>query len=407
MTYDLLLKGGRIVDPAQELDCIAHLGISGGRIAGISPDIGAGQARRTLDVTGLLVLPGLIDLHVHCYQHVLSSGLQPDSVGVHAGVTSVVDQGSVGVYTFQGFRKFIVEPASTAVYCFLSATCMGAPTQIFRTPALLGPELIDVEATVQLIQAHRDIIRGVKVFGETGSFSRWGGEVVALGKRIAAMAGVPLYVHTGSLLPVREPFALSPEDVLPKLLPMLGPGDILAHPFSFAPGGMTTPDGRVLPAVLDAMEQGVRVDVGHGLHFSFEVARKVLDQGLIPFTIGSDQHGDLDIPGMSTRSDTSLTLAMSKLLTLGLALPQVLAMATANPATALGLTDRAGSLKPGMPADISVIVLQEGQWTYRDCVGGTLEGRQRLVPVMAIRGGRVYPVNSAFLPSLEALQEGE
>src|SRR5919202_3286601 len=204
MPYDLLLRGGRVIDPAQNLDGNYDVAITGGRIAAVLPSIAPSSASEALDVSGKLVLPGLIDTHAHVYQYVTGRfGLNADLVGVHSGVTALIDQGGPGCMTLPGFRQFIVAPARSRVYAFLSAYLVGG-LEGHAYPSLYRPDCLDVEATVRAARENADLVKGIKAHAELGGFARWGIEVMRLAARIGQEADLPVYIHFGQLWPLPD-----------------------------------------------------------------------------------------------------------------------------------------------------------------------------------------------------------
>jgi dihydroorotase len=410
--FDLLLRGGRIIDPASGRDAIADIAISGTHIAAIEATLPADSAERIIDVTGKIVLAGMIDTHAHVYQHVTGRfGLNADMVGVRSGVDTVVDQGGPSCLTLPGFRHFIVETAQTRVLCFISAYLVGG-LEGHLYPSLYGPEQVDVKATIRAGRANADLVRGVKAHAEIGGASRWGLEVIKLGKRISGELGVPLYIHLGQLWPVKDGVTIDPDDVVRALIPLMEPGDVLAHPFTRHPGGFVSAvTGEVHPVVWKALERGVTVDIGHGSHFSFEMARRTIEAGIRPHTLGADMHGynvrlrdDNDVAGYQENpflgvAPFNLTHAMTELLTLGIPLQEVVAMVTCNPARMLQMQDRIGVLQPGREADISVLDLLHGRFALTDNSGETVMANDMLTPVLAVRAGRVISADSALIPS--------
>jgi len=410
--FDLLLRGGRVIDPASDRDGIADVAIAAGRIAAIQPALPADAAKKVVDAEGKIVLAGMIDTHAHVYQHVTGRfGLNADMVGVRSGVTTVVDQGGPSCMTIPGFRHFVVEPAATRVLCFISAYLVGG-LEGHLYPSLYGPDQVDVKATVRAGRANADIVRGVKAHAEIGGASRWGLEVIKLGKRIASELGAPLYIHLGQLWPVKDGATIDPDEVVAALMPLMEPGDVLAHPFTRHPGGfVSAATGEVHPVVWAALERGVTVDVGHGSHFSFEMARRTIAAGIRPATLGADMHGyNVRVPDATdaaARQENpffgvapfNLTHAMTELLTLGIPLPEVIATVTSNPARMLNMQDSIGTLLPGREADISVLDLLHGQFTLSDNSGETVTASEMLTPALAIRAGKVVQPESPLIPS--------
>jgi dihydroorotase len=410
--FDLLLRGGRVIDPATGFDGIADVAVQDGRIAAVEAAIPGDTARAVSDVAGKLLIAGMIDTHAHVYRHVTGRfGLDADMVGVRSGVTTVVDQGGPSCMTLPGFRHFVAEPAKTRVVCFISSYLVGG-LEGHLYPELYGPGQIDVRATVRAAHDNADLVRGVKGHAETGGISRWGLEVIKLSKQIAHEAGLPLYIHLGQLWPLKEGAEISADDVMTALVPLLEPGDVLAHPFTRHPGGFISGEtGEVHPFVWAALERGVTVDVGHGSHFSFDMARRVLAAGIRPWTLGADMHGyNVRVPSESddaVRGENpffgvapfSLTHAMTELLTLGVPLTDVVATVTANPARMLRMEDRIGSLQPGREADISVLELVNGRFRLTDNSGETVTAPAMLRPVFALRAGRMVEAESPLIPS--------
>jgi dihydroorotase len=409
--FDLLLRGGRVIDPGSGRDAIADIAVSGTDIAAIEPRLSADTAEHMIDVTGKIVIAGMIDTHAHVYQHVTGRfGLNADMVGVRSGVDTVVDQGGPSCLTLPGFRHFIAETAETRVLCFISAYLVGG-LEGHLYPSLYGPDQVDVKATIRAGRANADLVRGVKAHAEIGGASRWGLEVIRLGKRISSELGVPLYIHLGQLWPVKEGVTIDPDDVVRALVPLMEPGDVLAHPFTRHPGGfVSTVTGEVHPVVWKALERGVTVDIGHGSHFSFEMARRTIAAGIRPHTLGADMHGynvrlrdDNDAARhqenpFSGVAPFNLTHAMTELLALGLSLREVVAMVTCNPARMLQMQDHIGALQPGREADISVLDLLQGRFVLTDNSGETLVTNDLLTPVFAVRAGRVVASDSALIP---------
>ena len=304
MQYDMLLSGGRVIDPAQGIDGILDVAIQDGHVAAVQAAIPRESAREVLDVSGKLVLPGLIDTHAHVYQYVTGRfGLNADMVGVHSGVTALIDQGGPSCMTLPGFREFIVEPAHSRVYAFLSAYLVGG-LEGHAYPSLYRPDCLDVDATVRAARENADLVKGIKAHAELGGFARWGLEVMRLAARIGQEADLPLYIHFGQLWPAPETGAydVDADDILPQVVELLKPGDILAHPFTRHPGGFVDKNSRVHPIVSEALARGLWIDVGHGSHFSFKMARIALDAGIVPHTLGADMHGyNTTYPGQPAR----------------------------------------------------------------------------------------------------------
>jgi dihydroorotase len=417
-----VVKGGRVIDPANNLDGICDIGIKKGRIAAVAPKLEAGKAK-IVDAKGLIVTPGLVDTHAHVYEFVSGDfGLNPDLVGVRSGVTTVVDQGGPSALTFDGFRKFIVEPAKTRVYAFISAYLAGGLLG-HRYVDLYGPMGINVKAVVKAARDNPDLVRGIKAHAEPGGYSRWGMESMKLAKEASRELKLPVYIHLGTLWPEADGAVVDAGKIIDEVVPLLDAGDILAHPFTRFPSGFVAPDGNIHPLVREALARGVRIDVGRGAHFSFANAKRVIDAGILPFTIGADLHGynvklkdgGRAYRGMFTGEGVdsiiaedraspferpySLQHAMSELISLGVPLAETVRMTTSNAAIMLGLEKEMGSLSVGMPADLSAMRLIDGDWTLVDSERVSHNATQILHPAFAIvGGGKVHHADSPLLP---------
>ena len=419
--FDVILRGGRVIDPARGLDGVHDVAVRDGKIAAVAPRI-AGRASRTIDARDRLVVPGMIDTHCHIYQHVTGVfGMNPDKVGVRSGVTTVVDQGGAAPLTIHGFRKFIAEPATSRVYAFISNYLVGGLVG-HRHVGLYGPHGINVRETVKAIEENRDLVKGIKCHAEVGGYSRWGIETLRLGKEASRETKVPVYVHLGRLWAEADGATIDPDSVMAEVVPLLDPGDILAHPFTKHSGAFVSREGKVHSLVFEAMARGVRIDIGRGGHMSFNAARIALDAGVMPFTVGGDIHGytirrkDEDgawsdgtwAGGTRTASVGgtgvfSLVQVMNELMALGLAMNDVLKMVTANAASVLGMDGQVGTLAPGVTADVSVLAVDEGEWILQDSLGVQIPATKRLRPELALRAGKVHRSDSPLL--VEAVPE--
>jgi dihydroorotase len=409
MVFDIILQAGRIIDPAAGRDGVFDIGIVEGRIAAIEPALPTEGAREVINVQGKIVLPGMIDTHGHVYEHVTGKfGLNADMVGVHSGVTTVVDQGGPSCMTLPGFRAFIAKPSKTRALCFISAYLVGGLEGHYY-PELYGPAQVNVAHTVRVARENPDLVRGIKAHAEIGGASRWGLDVIKLGKEIARGAGLPLYIHLGQLWPEKEGTHIDPDELVRELVPLMEAGDVLAHPFTRHPGGfISTETGDVHPIVWAALERGVTVDVGHGSHFSFDMARQVLAAGIKPYTLGADMHGynvkvaEADADRTSNPffgvAPFNLTNAMSKLLYLGMSLNEVVATVTANPAKMLGMEGQIGTLEPGREADVSVVEIREGAYDLSDNSGVSVTASQMILPAFCLRGGEFFAAESKLVP---------
>lgn len=417
--FDLILKGGRVIDPSAGIDGVRDVGIADGRIAAIAPSLIASAARETIDCRGKLVLPGLIDTHAHVYQHVTGRfGMNADLCGVQSGVTTLVDQGGPSCITLGGFRHYVAETATSRVLAFLSAYLVGGLEGHYY-PELYRPACLDVDATVKAARENADLVRGIKAHAEIGGFSRWGVEVMQLAAEIGRQAELPVYIHFGQLWPpAPDGMAVDPDTIFTQVVDLLKPGDILAHPFSRHPGGFVSLDGSVHPLVKEALARGARVDVGHGSHFSFRVARRVLEAGIVPDTLGADMHGyNTRVPQPRGTPDShpdpemhmffgaarfSLVQSMTGLMALGLPLERIVPMVTSNAARMLGLEGTLGTLPVGAIADVSVLDDERGRWKLRDNENTEVIAERLLRPAFCLRAGRRIGADAPILPLAEA-----
>jgi dihydroorotase len=413
--YDLVLRGGRVIDPAQGLDGIMDVAVRGGRIAALGKDL-PGPVREAVDVRGRLVLPGMIDTHAHVYRYVSGRfGLDADMVGVQSGVTTVVDQGGPSVLTFPGFREYVTKPAASRVLAFISAYMVGGLEGHYY-PELYRPDCIAVEDTVRVGRENADLVRGVKGHAEIGGFTRWGDEAMKRAFTIARALDMPLYIHFGQLWPLPEDKeSYDPDAILPDMLKILRPGDVLAHPFTRHPGGFVGQNGKLHPVVREALAAGLKTDVGHGSHFSFKMARLVMDAGIVPDTLGADMHGyNTTLPKprgtpethpdkeemhmFAGRQNFSLTSAMTSMLAIGLTLEQVVPMVTSNCAAMLGMQSEIGSLRPGVEADVSVLADERGRFLLQDNEDTKVVADRFIRPVFCLRAGKRFDSDAVILP---------
>ena len=396
---DRVLTNCRVIDPANGIDGRLDVGIRAGRIAAVAPDLARQPHRGALDLGGAVVTPGFIDVHVHVYEWVTNFGVAADAAGVQSGATTIVDQGSSGAWTFGGFKAFVIEPAQTDVRAFVSINVAGALKGGMEGEALHNPGMVRVDELVALAAQHPRLVAGIKCHGESGSQSHWDIAVFLKAVEAGKRADLPLYVHTGELFPVDEAHRPVPESVLPKILPHLKPGDMLAHVYSNMPDGIVGRSNRVPDVVRAAREQGVLFDLGHGVNLSFRIARMMMDAGIYPDTIGSDVHGDFNSYHDLSILDYSLLGAVNKLLALGMSLGDVIARVTAAPARFLR-DGTIGSLTAGNPADLTVLERIDGDWTFRDAEGERLAATQRWVPRLVIKDGDVVVPDCALLSDL-------
>ena len=417
MLYDVLLRGGRVIDPAQNLNGIHDVAVKNGRIAAVLPSIAPSSAKESVDLSGKLVLPGLIDTHAHVFEYVTGRfGLEADMCGIHSGATTLIDQGGPSCMTLPAFREFIVKQKKSRVLAFLSAYLVGGMEGHFY-PNLYKPDCVDVDATVKCALENRDLVKGIKAHAELGGFARWGIEVIKLAAEIAKQAELPLYIHFGQLwaLPESGANGVDPDTILDQVVPLLKPGDIIAHPFTRHPGGFVNREGKVHPIVKEALARGLKTDVGHGSHFSYRMARIALDAGIVPDTLGADMHGyNTRVPKPRGTPDEhpdkehmffgqtrfSLVSAMTSMLALGLTMEQIVPMVTTHAAKMIGMEKELGSLRPGAEADVSVLHDERGSWTLTDNERTRVKTDRMLRPYFCLRAGQRHDSDASILPPL-------
>ncbi len=418
MQFDILLRGGRVIDPSQEIDGLFDVAIKDGKIAAVTANIVPSSARQVVDVAGKLVLPGLIDSHGHVFQYVTGRfGLDADLVGVHSGVTTLIDQGGPSCMTLPAFREYVVDAKKSRVVAFESAYLVGGMEGHYY-PSLYKPDCLDVDATVASAKANPDIVKGFKAHAEIGGMSRWGIEVMRLSAEIGRRAHLPVYIHFGQLWPAPDGTpGIDPDTILPEVVKLLKPGDILAHPFSRHPGSFVDRNGKVHPVAKEAIANGIKVDVGHGSHFSFKMARIALEAGIMPDTLGADMHGyNTTVPKPrgtpeqhsdqehmffgSTRF--SLVSAMTAMLACGLKLEQVVPMVTVNSAMMAGMEGTIGTLIPGVEADVSVLNDDRGRLVLQDNDKTQVVTDRMLTPAFCLRAGKRFDADASILPVAQA-----
>ena len=373
--YDLVIKGGRVVDPAQGLNADLDVAITGGRIDRLAPDIPEAEAVRSIRVPGKTVAPGLIDFHVHVYEAVNPRALNPDVAGVRAGVTTVVDAGSAGPYNFRGFPKYVLPNCKTEVVAFMHVARHG----LVSLPEVRGPDDIDPDEAIKIAGLYKDQIHGLKVRMVNPALENMGMDLARVAKDIARQTGLRLMVHIG------DPHAkVGQKSVLTELMDILDEGDILTHLFTSHHGGVLDANGRLYPQVKAALERGVIFDTGHGrFNFSFDVGRRLLDQGMAPDCLSTD----MTLPG--TEIVHSMAETMTRSMALGFTLEQTIEMATIKPALALGAADRLGALKPGYQGDVSVLDVQQGKWSVADSTGQRQTVDRAVIPFATVKRGEV------------------
>ena len=370
MPFDLLVKGGEVVDPGSGRRGSYDIAVKRDRIAAVDRDIPAGAAARVIDATGKIVTPGLVDLHSHVFHGCSYWGVRPDPVASRSGVTTWIDAGSAGAMTLEGFREYIVKPAQARIYALLNISYIGL---VGPDHELMNLNYCDIDVFRRIYDLNRDLVLGVKVRMMSSTVGEQGVKPLERARKAADECAVPMMMHIGYAPPSID-----------ECLPFLKKGDILTHCFTGFDMRILGENGKLRNSARDAWERGVVMDIGHGTGaFVFEVAEPLIQQGYKPTVISTDIH-QLSIHGPMY----DLPTCMNKCLTLGMSVEEVVEAATSAPAKAVGLDDEVGSLKPGQVADIALFEIEKGTFRYYDVNTDMREGRERLRHSLTIVGGR-------------------
>ena len=376
MAYDLLIRGGTLVDPAQNIHANKDVAFSNGVVAEVGDDLSKTDAQEVLDASGCLVTPGMIDLHVHVFYGVSHYGIEPDPTCLAKGATTVVDAGSAGADIFPGFRKYVIDVSETRIFAQINISSQGMLTQEIGEFEI--PEYADVDKACAMIEKHRDVILGVKVRLTKHSIVSERSGMIPLhhAREAADAAGLPIMVHP------QDAWCDSLDDILA----VMGERDIVTHCFHGSRCGILDDDGKVRKSVHEAMERGVVFDVGHGAgSFSWDTVETAMSQGVAPQTISSDLHiYNLNGPVHD------LANVVTKFLHLGMSLDDAIAKVTSVPAEVILMSDKIGTLAPGAWGDAIISELREGEFQLMDSRGEARTSRQNFVPVTVVKGGRVY-----------------
>jgi len=374
-SFDLLLRGGTVLNPATGLNQKLDVGVTDGRVAAIQFSLPRANAKKVVDVSDCYVTPGLIDFHVHSYWGVNPYGCDLDAMCLATGVTTTMDAGSSGAVNFLGFRKLVYERSKTRMLAFVALAQHG----VLNEPGeLLDLGFADADGAAQAVGDNRDIGVGIKVRLHKHSI----GENSRAALRLAIKAGeasrAPIMVHVGdTAIPMEE------------IVDTLRAGDIVTHCFTPKKPSIIDACGKLLPEVRKAKERGVIFDVGHASgHFDFDLVRRAMGDGLLPDVISSDLHGRMKQPGFGIVGDLPTTL--TKFLPMELSLEQIIARCTSSAARVVGWQDRIGSLEAGREADIAVLQLVNEPTKLLDSVGGEMTVDQRIAVRWTIRHGEVF-----------------
>lgn len=376
--FDLIIKGGTLIDPYLGVEEVYDVALEGGRVAALEKEIAENEGLEIFDATGCLVAPGLIDLHTHVYWGVSHYGVDADSTCLTKGVTTAIDAGSSGALNFRGFRKYVIEKSKTRILAFLHISSVGLTLPVGE---LLDFRNLDFNKAVEIARENSDIIIGIKIRLNDGIVGDLGPQALILAKEAAKRLGVPLMVHPGSLaqnLPMSD------------VLSILEKGDIVTHcfpppypPLQEVPS-ILNQKGDVIDDAWDAADRGVVFDVGHGRgSFSFDTAEKALKHGFMPTTISTDLHVyNVDHPVYD------MPTTLSKFLNMGVPLRKIIEMSTNNPASVVEIKERIGTLQEGAEGDAAILKIERGEFTFWDVLGETRVGQKCIKTVAAFKKGK-------------------
>jgi len=367
--YDILIQNGEVRDPARGHKARADVGILDGKIAAIEEKIPAERGLDVIDASGLFVVPGLIDLHTHCYYGGTGLGIEADPIAARSGTTTWVDAGSFGCDQTAGFRRFIVNPAQARIYGY-----------VYLYPDNRNPDADPVKyvrgvmkRTGETVVANRDILLGVKMQVGSNMNGRYSLDFLKIARELCDQFKLPMMAHISFAPPETD-----------QVMELMRPGDVVTHCFNTHTLGILDGAGKVKASVRDARSRGVLFDVGHGLgSFNFSAARKALDDGFLPDTISTDIY-TLNVNGPVYDFPTTL----SKLLHLGMSFDDVLARATVNPARVVNRVAGLGTLAPGAPADVALLTIEEGQFRLTDSQRNTVTATRRIASRLTICRGK-------------------
>jgi dihydroorotase len=376
-TYDLLISGGTLIDAAQNLNARQDVAFSSGKVAAVAEHISPSEATETVNASGMIVSPGLIDAHVHVYEGVSHYGINADQTCLVHGATTVVDAGSAGADTFKGFRKYVIEASDTRILAHVNISSMGMIAE--EVGELDDIKWASVPKALQAIEANRDVVLGVKVrltkhsiVGEDAGL-----KPLFLAREAADAAGLPIMMHP------QDSWAESLDEVLA----VMREGDMMTHMYHGMRHGILDKEGKIVKSVRAARDRGVNFDVGHGAgSFSWDVCERAMAQDFVPTTISSDLHvHNVNGPVYD------LVTTVSKFLMLGMSLEDALAKVTSVPAGVVGMPGQIGTLAVGAEGDAVVLEMEEGSFAFEDSHGVFRRSDSRLAVRAVVKGGAVRP----------------
>lgn len=375
-SYDLVLKGGHVIDPSSGLDAVRDVAFRGGKVAAVAESIPSSDVSVLRNVDGLIVVPGLIDLHTHVYWGGTALGVDAEAIARRSGTTTFIDAGSAGAGNFDGFKHHIIDRSAVRILAFLNISFAGiyGLGRAMNVGECEDLRLLDANECVASAEAHSDDIVGIKFRTGRVAAGNSGLAPMMLAIEVASALGLPVMAHIDT-----------PPPSVTSVIEALRPADIFTHCFKPFPSALLDGKKRVRREVESARARGVIFDIGHGRGaFTFPVARSMLDQGFLPDVISSDVHvASVDGPAFD------LLATMSKFLCLGLELSQVVAAATNTPAKVVDRPDL-GTLAPGAVGDAAVLELLSGDFAFSDSRGNVLRGSKQLTVREVIIGGKLW-----------------
>ena len=390
--FDLLIRGGEVLDPSQKLRAMRDIGIRNGVVEAVEAGIPAERALRVIDAKGKLVVPGLVDLHAHTYPYGSAIGIPADELVPFQGTTTAVSAGDAGANNFAAFRRFIVGSTRTRLYAFVHIANIGLAG--FPIAELYNIDYARTEDAARTLAENADIAIGIKVRMSENVIAKNGLEPLKRAIKaceISGVAGAKVMCHIGGV---------ENRKLMSDILDTLRPKDILTHCYSGAPNlhddfTNIVQDGKLLPAALEAKKRGVHFDIGHGGgSFDYTVAEAAMAQGALPDTISSDMHVfSGNTPGMPY-----LTWVMSKFLNMGFTLEQVVAMATVNASRAIAKDPKLGTLQVGASGDVTILDVVEGPVEFVDTRNNKRQGKVHIKPVQTVSRGIAFgrPFSAPF-----------
>lgn len=369
MKYDLLIKGGEVVDPSGGYSGQMDVAINRNRIAAVETDIPTERAFQVVDASGQYVTPGLIDLHTHVYYGATFWGVHPDEIAARSGVTTWLDVGSAGAYNLKGLRDYVASSSAIRVYALLNISSIGLTAETWE---LANLNYCNVDLCCNLINHNRDFILGIKARIDVNTIGDNGLEPLRRAREAADRCELPLMVHIG----------IGPPEVA-EIFEYMRPGDILTHCFTGKSMRIIDDAGKLLEVAKQAWDSGIIMDTGHGGgSFSFETGEQLIAAGYKPDVISSDIH-QVSIHGPLF----DLPTCMSKFLALGMTFSDVIRASTSRPAEVLGLQDEIGTLKPGALADVALFRIEQGHYPFYDVHMNMREGQELIRNTLTIANG--------------------